>query len=235
MCFSAGIRERCLVIVLTALLSVWTVASAVAGPGAKVGIYGQHLSPSGSDAKTFSEPGWGGGGHAVVPIKQIRNYFSGVVGFDYTDLLSERKTFRDRTTGLRVEQRTDQSYSRIYLGARLGSHGNAFVRPFAGANVALAIYNIHTDVVIPDDDDEDEVKQELSSETRTAFGYDFSFGLDLNFSNTVAVEGGVRYIRSLSVVHQLGEGSESISPEYYQIYLGVGMFINKFIHSNSGQ
>ena len=60
-------------------------------------------------------------------------------------------------------------------------------------------------------------------EGHVVFGYDISLGADLNFSNTIAVEGGVRYMKSFSLIQQLGDGSVKVSPEYLQIYLGIGV------------
>ncbi len=54
------------------------------------------------------------------------------------------------------------------------------------------------------------------------FGYDITLGVDLNFSNRIALDGGVKYLKSFSVPQQLGEGSVRVHPEYFQIYIGVG-------------
>ena len=76
--------------------------------------------------------------------------------------------------------------------------------------------------MIPDDSDrEEEIRQNLRSKDRTVFGYDLSLGADLNFSNKIAVEGGVRYMKSFGLTQQLGDGAKKVSPEYFQVYLGM--------------
>src|SRR3989442_9686057 len=96
--------------------------------------------------------------------------------------------------------------SRLYLGARVGPHGLGFLRPFLGGNLAAVIYNIDSSIHITDvDNPENTVSKGLSNETRAVFGYDLSGGLDFNFFQKIAVEGGVRYLKSLSVPQQLRE------------------------------
>lgn len=192
--------------------------------GGKVGLYGIHMTPYGPAAKEYSKPGWGAGVHAVLPVPQLANVLAGTVGIEYIQLMSSTTHFVDRVTRLRTEQQTEQSYGRFYLGGQVGGHGNAFIRPHAGANAALVWYNINTDVVIPDDyARENEIRQSLRSKTKFAFGYDFTFGIDLNFNNRIALDGGVRYVKSFSVPQQLGEGSVKIHPQYFQAYFGVGV------------
>ncbi len=191
--------------------------------GGKVGIYGIRMVPRGEGAKSYSRPGWGGGLHVVVPVPLLSNMLAGVGGLEIINLLSETIEFSDNITGLRVEQQTSQNYGRIFVGSQIGGHGNGFVRPHAGLNVALVLYSINTDVVIPDDfDREKEIRQNLSSKTHAVFGYDITLGVDLNFSNKIALDGGVKYLKSFSVPQQLGEGAVTIHPEYFQIYFGVG-------------
>jgi opacity protein-like surface antigen len=192
--------------------------------GGKVGIYGTYMTPYGSDAKDFSRAGWGGGIHAVFPVQPAQNLFAGVVGLEAVNLMSQTDRFRDPRTGLRTEQQTTQNYFRLYLGAEIGPHGNGFLRPHAGINLAGILYNISTDVVVPDDyDHSKDIHQSVDSKTKTVFGYDITLGLDLNFSNTISVDGGVKYLKSFSVPQQLGEGSVTVHPQYFQIYLGVGV------------
>jgi len=196
--------------------------------GGKVGIYGIHMVPRGDDAKNYSRPGYGLGIHIVAPLPQLLNTVAGTAGFEYINLMNETTTFRDQFTGLRVEQETDQHYSRLFIGAQIGGHGNGFIRPHAGLNLALVFYGINTDVVIPDDSDrENEIRQNLEGENHAVFGYDITLGIDLNFSNKWNIDGGVRYIKGFSLPQQLGEDSEKVHPEYFQIYLGIGISFRK--------
>jgi hypothetical protein len=212
------IRTGVLALLLTLLLGP------VAMAGGKVGLYGIRLVPSGDDAEDYSRPGWGGGLHVVAPLPQLHNLLAGTAGIEAVNLLSRSIEFRDRVTGLRIEQQTDQNLFRLYLGGQVGGHGNGFIRPHAGMNLALTVYHYDLDVVVPDDSDrENEIRQDLDQESEVVFGYDFTLGVDLNFSNTVVLDGGVRYIKSFSVPQQLADDAETIHPQYFQIYLGIGV------------
>ncbi len=191
---------------------------------AKLGVYGIHMVPYGTDARSYSRPGWGGGVEIVLPVGKTYSIFAGTAGFEIVNLLSQRESFQDGTTGLTVNQETDQNYFRFFLGAQIGGHGNGFFRPHIGLNLALVYYGINTDLVVPDDYDPDlEIRQNIRSEGNAVFGYDLTMGVDLNFSNAFSLDGGVKYIKSFSVPQQLGEGSVKIHPQYFQIYLELGV------------
>jgi opacity protein-like surface antigen len=222
-----GMRLAPLVVLIAVALVVGIGHPATAG--GKLGLYGVRMVPYGDDAEDYSKTAWGGGFHVVVPAPQLANVLAGVAGFEYIDFLSSQIDFQDPVTTLRTEQVTSQDYMRFYLGPQIGGHGNGFLRPHAGINVAVVSYGIKTEVRIPDDYDPDrEIRQDLRDERKTVFGYDFTLGLDLNFSNKVAVDGGVRYLKSFSVPQQLGEGSVKVHPQYFQIYLGVAVPFEQF-------
>jgi opacity protein-like surface antigen len=146
-----------------------------------------------------------------------------VVGFEIANMLSQTTKTQDRLTGLRVEQQTTQDYYRLYLGGQLGSHGHGLIRPHVGSNIALVVYSISTDVVVPDDANrENEIRQNLRSHTESGFGWDVTLGTDFNIKDKWAVEGGVRFLKSFGVPQQLGAGTVRVEPAYFQIYLGVG-------------
>lgn len=211
------------------LIAVATITAAALGlicadaiAGGKLGVYILNMSPNGADAEDYSDNSWGGALHVVAPIPAVHSFLAGTGGIEVSNFMRETVEFRDRVTGLRVEQQTSQDYVRAYVGGRAGGHGNGFVRPFAGLNVAVVHYSISTDVVVPDDSDrENEIRQNLRSKGKTVFGYDLSLGADLNFSNKIAVEGGVRYMKSFGLTQQLGEDAKKVSPEYFQVYLGI--------------
>jgi len=218
-------------------LAPWIIVTFLFGTlpsvaGGKVGLYGIRMAPYGIDAEQFSSPGWGGGVHAVVPFPQLANIIAGTAGLEVINLLNHTESFIDNLTQLRLEQQTDQYYFRFYLGAQVGGHGSELFRPHAGVNIAFVYYQISTDVVIPDDyNREKEIRQKLRNEGHAAFGYDLSVGIDLNFSNTVALDGGVRYLKSFSVPEQLGEGSVRIHPQYVQVFLGLGVSLDLLHHA----
>lgn len=219
------------------LLSLTVVAiclySHPALAGGKAGMYLIRMVPYGTDAESYSRAGWGGGLRAVVPVPQVSNLFAGTAGIEVVNLLSGTETFRDRS-GLAVDQETNQNYFRLYLGGQVGGHGNGFLRPHVGANIAFVFYNIQTDAVVKDSfDPSKEIRQNLSNVGSSVFGYDVTLGLDLNFSNKLALDGGVRYLKSFSVPAQLGEGSLKIFPQYFQVYFEVGLGFEAF--GNNGE
>ena len=86
------------------------------------------------------------------------------------------------------------------------------------------LFRVRVDLTVPDDyNRERDLRQNLDQRDKVAFGYDITLGMDLNFSNTVALDGGVRYLKSVSVPQQLGDGTVRIYPQYFQVYVGVGV------------
>ncbi|MFH1679534.1 MAG: hypothetical protein ABIH26_02705, partial [Candidatus Eisenbacteria bacterium] len=69
---------------LLALLLGLSFSDALAG--GKVGFYGLRLQPNGDDAEEYSDPGWGGGGHVVVPIPRTGRVLAGTIGFEAVNL-----------------------------------------------------------------------------------------------------------------------------------------------------
>ena len=194
--------------------------------GGKAGGYGIYMIPQGEDAENFSRPGWGFGLHVVVPVPQLVNILAGTAGFEYINLLEKSIELQDPTTMLLVDQVTSQDYIRFFIGAQIRKHGNSFFRPHAGMNLALIIYSIYTDLIVPNSGGGEDIVQNVSNESNVVFGYDITLGIDLNFSNELALDGGIRYLKTFSVPQQLGEGSEKIHPQYFQIYLGIGWGFN---------
>jgi hypothetical protein len=215
-----GKFNLCVILILIIFLSS-TLSDAIAG--GKAGVYGIYMVPRGEDAKNYSQPGLGFGFHIVVPVPQLANILAGTVGLEFINLLEKTIDYRDRTTGLRVEQNISQNYFRLFLGGQVGGHGNAFFRPHAGMNVALVYYNISTEIVEAYSSNEGEIKLSGNTEGHVVAGYDITLGIDLNFSNKFAIDGGIRYVKSFSVPLQLGAGSVKIHPQYFQIYLGIGL------------
>jgi opacity protein-like surface antigen len=211
---------------LLILILVLPLVSALAGN--RVLIYGLRQIPFGNDATTYGRAGYGVGGQIIVPVPPLMNLLALVGGVDYTNLLSKTVTVTDPKTLLRVDQETSQAILRLYVGGEIGAHGNGLLRPHAGMNIGLTSYTYSIDVVVPNDyQREQEIRQSLKDESRWVFGYDLSLGLDVNFQS-VSVDGGVRYVKSFSVPAQLGAGSERIYPNYFQIYIGVGIPIDTF-------
>lgn len=206
-----------------ALAAIVAGASSASADGL-LGIYGARMVPDDRDAERFSRPGWGGGVQVVVPVSATHELLAGVLGFEMVNLLDEDTPYFDPLTGLRVEQQTSQNTFRCTLGPRLGLHGGEVLRPHMGLNLGVNVYNISTDVVVPDDyDRQNEIRQNLRSETNAAFGYDGTLGVELNLRNQATVDFGVRFVKTFGVPQQLGEGSVRISPSYFQYYLGLGL------------
>jgi len=217
-------KNSILIILLVIVFLSISLSEAIAG--GKAGAYGIYMIPKGEDAENFSRPGWGFGLHVVVPVPQLANILAGTGGFEYINLLEKSIELQDPTTMLLVDQVTSQDYIRFFIGAQVGGHGNGFFRPHAGMNLALIIYSIYTDLIVPNSGGGEDIVQNVSNESNVVFGYDITLGIDLNFSNQLALDGGIRYLKTFSVPQQLGEGSEKIHPQYFQIYLGIGWGFN---------
>jgi opacity protein-like surface antigen len=216
----AGNAFRLLPVIILILIIGYSQAEA----GGKLSLYGLRMVPDRDDAEEFSRAGWGAGLRVVGPVPQLGNFLAGVAGLEYVNLLDKTTEFRDHLTGLRIEQQTNQYYARFYIGSQIGGHGNGFIRPHAGVSLALITYGISTDVVIPDDSDrENEIRQDLDSENHWVGGYDITLGVDLNFNNKFNLDGGVRYLKSFAVPQQLGDRSVTVHPQYFQIYIGIGV------------
>ncbi len=214
-------RSLNVLFVIAALASL--SAPALADP--RVLIHGIRQDPSDQAGKDYSRPGWGLGAQISYPLPGSGGMLAVTGGFDAVNLMSATKKFQDPLTGLRIEQQTSQNYGRFFVGGELGPHGNGFLRPYAGADVALVLYNISTDVVIPDDRDrENSINQNLRSETEAAFGWAATAGLNLNFGRW-GVDGGVRYLKQYGVPQQLGDGAVTVQPAYLQYRVGVSIEI----------
>jgi hypothetical protein len=206
------------------VLAAALIASpAAAGQRWKFGAYGIYMVPSGTDARDYSRPGWGVGGHVEYVVPQTETLLSFGGGCEIVNLMTASLERYDPDTLLRVEQNTSQDYARIYLGGDIGPHGHGFFRPYAGANVAVSIYRINTEIVVPNDaDPENEIHQDLNGDSEASFGYDITLGTDLNFDRFL-IEGGVRFLKSFNVPQQLGpSGAVRIHPGYFQIFVGIG-------------
>lgn len=218
-------RTRSLAIALVCLVGLthpYFAASARAADG-RVLFYGLRQDPSDADARDYGRPGWGGGLALKASVSGTEGLVAGVLGIEAVNLLSSKKIFRDGLTGLRVEQNTSQNYGRLYLGGELGPHGNGFLQPYAGADLALVFYNIGTTVTIPDDfDRENSINQQLRDETEAAFGWSAGAGVVFDVGRW-GIDAGVRYLEQYGVPQQLGDGAVTIQPSYLQYRLGVAI------------
>jgi hypothetical protein len=189
------------------------------------------MVPHGTDAESYSRESWGAGLHAVFPVEQISNLVAGTGGFDFINLVSETITYQDPATGTSYEQQGDPNYYRFYLGVQFGGHGNGFLRPHAGFNFSLADYRYPDDIVIYHNQGNGfQSYVTVTVPDHIVFGYDLSLGLDLNFSNTIALDGGVKYLTNFGVAQPRGQGSVTIYPRYFEIVLGIGYSLD-FLNS----
>jgi len=186
-------------------------------------IYGMLMDPTDKAARDYSDPGWGGGVDVSWPVTGTEGMLSMVGGIEAASLLSAVKKFQDPTTGLRIEQHTDQVYGRLFLGGELGPHGNGTIQPYGNLAVAFVMYGINTDVVIPDDSNlENSINQHLSGQTEAAFGWSAGAGVNLNFGRW-GLDGGLRFLKQYGVPQQLGAGAVTIQPSYFQYRLGLSI------------
>lgn len=205
---------------LTLCAALLPTATFAAG---KLSIYLSRMDPSDVDARRFSRTSWGGGIAGVLPLPMMRNLLAATAGLEVSNMMSQSTEVYDPVLRETLEQRTNQSYGRFYLGGRLGPHGPGFFRPHLGTNLALVWYGISTDVDIPDPSNPGAViSKNVDSNTKFALGYDVNGGIDLNFVNRVPVEIGIRHLQSFNVPQPLGQGAVSVSPSYFQLYFGIG-------------
>jgi hypothetical protein len=182
----------------------------------RVGMNLLYMIPYGSAATDYSNPGVGIGLMAVVPIEPVDQIFAVVGGAEIVSLHMQSKYFQDYAG--EYEQRTTQNYSRFLIGFQIGGYNQEFIRPHGGLNLAIVHYNISTDIIDPDNNHET-----IAAHGKTIVGCDMTFGLNLNFHNVWDLDFGVRYVKSFGLVQQLGEGSVTVHPEYFQAYIGAGM------------
>jgi hypothetical protein len=191
----------------------------------RAGIYVTRLDPADAAARDYAKPGWGGGVDISWPLTGTQGLISGIGGLELTSLYSKVKKFQDPTTGLRVEQHTDQMYGRLFMGGELGPHGNGFLEPYANLAVALVFYGINTEVVVPDDSNrEKDINQHLGGQNEWAFGWSAGTGLHLNMGQA-GVDAGVRFLKQYGVPQQLGDAAVTIQPSYIQYRLGLSLIL----------
>ncbi len=218
---------RRLVVLFVPMMTLCLLVSAASANNSRLGLHILHVEPNGGDAEQFAEASLGGNIEVVLVPPGVWDAMAFTFGFDGVLLDSQTTKFRDRTTGLRVEQQTRQNFFRLFLGGRVGHQGHGFIRPYIGANIALNIFTYDTDVVIPDDTDpENEIRQSLEDETETAFGFDTVLGVELNFNDKWFLDGGAKYIKTFNVPQQLGDDAKTIHPQYFQIFVGGGFMFD---------
>lgn len=221
------VRTRVLPIAVLVIACGATGAPRVASAEGKVSIYLSRIHPADRDAERFSRTSWGGGIEAVQPLRATENLVALTAGVEISNMLSHRSEVYDPVLRENLEQSTSQSYGRFFVGGRLGPHGNGFLRPHLGANLAVVWYGISTQVTIPDPADEtNSITRTLDSNYKAAFGYDTNAGIDLNIANQIPVEVGMRFLKTFNLPQPLGEGSVGVSPAYIQGYLAVGWGID---------
>ena len=209
------------------LLAVIVFATAIPATAAtpRVTVYGLRLDPADAAARDFARPGYGGGIDLSWPLGGTQGMLAVIGGGELSSLLAKVKTFQDQVTGFRIEQHTDQTYGRLFLGGELGPHGNGFLEPYANLALGLVVYDITSSVVIPDDiNRENSINQRLGGQTEAAFGWSAGTGLNLNFGHW-GLDGGVRFLKQYGVPQQLGDGAVTIQPSYLQYRLGVSIAI----------
>ncbi len=195
--------------------------------GNKIAVHGIYMIPYGTDAKDVSRPGWGLGGDFIIGLPGTRDILLGVLGIEYVNLMSNSLDLATDVEGviLPYTKQTDQWYGRLRFGGQIGGLGNGFLRPYLGLNGALVIYSINTDLNFHPSSGEQDFTEHAYDETHAVFGADITLGLDMNVSEHVSVDGGVKYLKSFGVPDQLGGSSVKIYPQYFQVCLGVGISI----------
>jgi len=195
------------------------ISNSVATAGGRIGAYFIYMSPYGSSATDYSNPGLGVGIRAVVPIAPIDPICAFVIGGEVVDLAS--KTIDIHQNGDTYQQTTTQSYSRFLIGVQIGGYDDNLLRPYAGLHLAVIHYRVDDELIYPDD-----TRDHLGGSGKTIFGCDMTFGLNVNFHNLWDIDVGVRYLKSFSLPQQFGTSLTTVHPEYFQFYLGAGISLD---------
>jgi hypothetical protein len=217
-------KKLWLYFVLFLLISIYSNAT-FAQNGAKADLYTIYMMPYGRDARDYNRPGFGIGGNVTLPIPSTSDAPAGIVGLEYVNLLSEKLDNQEYIGGLvfPYSQETTQGFARFYFGPQFGAHNSkAIFQPHAGADLGLTVYWISTDIVV-NDEVGNEVRKNKSSTSHGVFGFDLNMGVDMQFWDNFSIDAGVKYLKSFSVPQQLGEGSLTMYPQYFQVTLGVGI------------
>lgn len=200
-------------------LVMMVVSISFAQAGGRIGAYFIYMSPYGSSATNFSDPGLGVGVRAVVPIAPVDQLCALVIGGEVVGLAS--KTFDVYQNGNDYQQTTTQTYSRFLLGVQVGVYNDEMWRPYAALHLAVIHYRIDDELTYPDN-----TQEHVGGSGKTIFGCDMTFGLNVNFHDVWDIDAGVRYLKSFSLPQQLGTSLTTVHPEYFQIYLGAGMSLD---------
>jgi opacity protein-like surface antigen len=214
-----------IILLIAALTFTAFAGAAKAQIVGKADLYGIYMMPYGRDAKDYNRPGFGIGGNVTLPIPSTSDALAGVIGLEYINLLSENLDSEEYIGGVvfPYSQETTQGYARFYLGPQFGAHNTkALFQPHAGADIGLAVYWISTDIVV-NDNMGNEVRKNKSSNTHAVFGFDLNMGVDVQPWDNFSIDAGIKYLKSFSVPQQLGEGSLTMYPQYFQVTLGVGI------------
>lgn len=219
-------------IIILFTISLICIQGSFAQEAGKVRIHGIYMMPYGHDAQDVSRAGFGIGGNVAYPLPSTRGALAGIAGLEYVNLLSETIEFTDYVGGVPfpVSQQTSQGMARLYLGTEFGPHNaRALFQPHAGADLALVVYWISTDIVIENENDpNNNVSKNKSGNAKAVFGFDLTMGLDMKFWDQVSIDGGIKYLKSFSLPQQLGEGAVTMYPQYFQVYLGAGFSFDAF-------
>ena len=197
----------------------------------KLDAYAIYMTPYGIDARNYNRPGFGIGGNVVYPFQETYGALAGVVGFEFVNLLDKQFDDVEYIDGVPFPytQETSQNYARFYLGPQFGAHGKGIIRPYAGANLDFSVYWISTDIVVKDNaNPNNEIRKNKSSSSHAVFGFDLMMGADIKPWENFSIDGGLKYLKSFSLPEQLGDGSLTIYPQYFQVYLGVGVSFDAF-------
>lgn len=204
-------------VIAAAALGFLLVPPSASAMDGKLGLHFVYMSPEGQEAQRPSPAGWGFGVQLTVPTGPPAR-LAGIAGIEYVNLLDQSRVISN-PQGTYVAQRTDQYLGRLYLGTEVGSHGRSAFRPHLGANVALVLYGISSNIEVGGSPGQPVAN--VYGDHKTMFGYDVSAGLDINPWNTVSFDVGARYVKTYGTPQRLEYAAEPVDPVYVQGYLAV--------------
>jgi len=175
-----------------------------------------YMVPENEEARLISNGNWGLSGEIEFHIQGIPDYISWAAGLDWVDMLTEESLVWV-PPGVWITRQTDQVYYRFWFGPRLRSHNKGFLRPYAGANIAIIYYSYETWFL----DFSGQSRILIASDGEFALGYGIDGGIEIRTASTWSLDLGAKLLRTFGEPRQLSFDSVTVQPSYLMYYLGV--------------
>ncbi len=180
------------------------------------------MMPENEEAKLISEGNWGLSGEVEFHLGGIPDFISWTAGLDWVDMLTEESLVWV-PPGVWLTRQTDQAYFRLWFGPRLRSHKKVFLRPYAGAHIAITFYTYETWFL----DYSGQPRLQIARDDEFALGYGIDGGIEIRTAPTWSLDLGAKWLGTFGEPRQLSFDSETIQPSYILYYVGVRFRIDE--------